>query len=131
MTNWAAHGASHVACLAQEPLQQGLFWVVEEMPGLVIGADQTDRLREGYFASYNIPFYPEMFEAAGYKAMYRAHGTYWTFDLNPRAEIFRRDQGAVEDLDSLKKLMRSNKYITDPYAFDGKGQDPLYAVRSK
>jgi len=44
-----------------QELQNGTLWVIEEMPGLVVGADQTDTLwRLGYWPSFNIPFYPEV-----------------------------------------------------------------------
>ncbi len=37
-----------------------------------------------------------------------------SYQLAPRATIFRRDAGMVDDLGSLKRLMRSNSYSTDP-----------------
>ncbi len=37
-----------------------------------------------------------------------------SYQLAPRATIFRRDAGDVTDLDSLKRLMRSNNYQNDP-----------------
>ncbi len=37
-----------------------------------------------------------------------------SYQLAPRATIFRRDAGDVDDLASLKRLMRSNSYSTDP-----------------
>ncbi len=39
-----------------------------------------------------------------------------SYQLAPRAKIFRRDQASVVDMDSMKALMRSNNYRTDPYA---------------
>ena len=37
-----------------------------------------------------------------------------SYQLAPRATIFRRDAGDVDDLASLKQLMRSNSFSTDP-----------------
>ena len=37
-----------------------------------------------------------------------------SYQLAPRATIFRRDAGSVTDLASLKHLMRSNSFRTDP-----------------
>ena len=37
-----------------------------------------------------------------------------SYQLAPRATLFRRDAGGVADLASLKRLMRSNSYSTDP-----------------
>ena len=39
-----------------EPLKDDLFWVIEQIPGLVKSGDLTWRLRQhSYFASYNVP----------------------------------------------------------------------------
>lgn len=40
--------------------------------------------------------------------MWEKHGEDFSYDLCPRAKIFRRDQGDVMDLDSLKHMMRFN-----------------------
>ena len=40
--------------------------------------------------------------------MWKEHGTDFSYDLCPRAKIFRRDQGGVTDLASLKHIMRYN-----------------------
>ena len=37
-----------------------------------------------------------------------------SYQLAPRATLFRRDAGTVDGLASLKRLMRSNSYSTDP-----------------
>ena len=42
-------------------LGEGALWVVEEIPGLVAGGDQTETLERGYWPSYNVPFYAEVY----------------------------------------------------------------------
>ena len=42
-----------------QELPQGLLWVAEQVPGLIVAADMTDTLARGYFAAYNIPVFPE------------------------------------------------------------------------
>ena len=42
-----------------QELPQGLLWVAEQVPGLIIAEDMTDALARGYFAAYNIPVFPE------------------------------------------------------------------------
>lgn len=74
----------------------------------MISADQTTVLREGYWASYNVPFYEEVFQMSGYAEMAKLHGQEYTHDLAVRAEIFRRDQGNVTDMKSYQRLMQSN-----------------------
>eukprot|EP00511_Aplanochytrium_stocchinoi_P002354 CAMPEP_0204838798 /NCGR_PEP_ID=MMETSP1346-20131115/31935_1 /ASSEMBLY_ACC=CAM_ASM_000771 /TAXON_ID=215587 /ORGANISM="Aplanochytrium stocchinoi, Strain GSBS06" /LENGTH=451 /DNA_ID=CAMNT_0051975051 /DNA_START=41 /DNA_END=1396 /DNA_ORIENTATION=+ len=115
----------------KKDLKNGTLWIVEEMPGLVVGADRTNALKLGYWPSYNIPYFREIYTKSGYPAMAKKHGEFWTYDLNPRGKIFRRDQGSVNNITSLKKLMRSNKYLNDPYSFDGVSQNPLYAICSR
>lgn len=57
-------------------------------------ADQTSILREGYWPSYNIPFYEDIYDMAGYKEL-EEKGLTFSYQLNPRAKIFRRDQANV------------------------------------
>merc|ERR1719183_2941730 len=76
-------------------LKDGTLWVVEEIPGLVIGADQTETLRRGYWPSYNVPYYLEIYQRSGYED--RALGPDGSYELAPRAKIFRRDAGGVVD----------------------------------
>lgn len=45
---------------------------------------------------------------------YEAAARQKSYQLAPRASIFRRDVGTVEDLDSLRRFMRSNSYSNDP-----------------
>ena len=57
--------------------------------------DQSAILREGYWASYNIPFYEDVFNISGYPKMVKELGPTMSHALAPRAKIFRRDQGKV------------------------------------
>lgn len=45
---------------------------------------------------------------SGYGEMWKEYGEDFSYDLCPRAKIFRRDQADVKDLDSLKRIMRFN-----------------------
>lgn len=113
----------------KKAIKPNTLWVVEEMPGLMVGADQSVMLSRGYWPSYNVPFYPEVFNKSGYPQMVAQHGNFFTYELHPRAQIFRRDQAQVTDLTSLKALMRYNDYLRDPYSMDSTGeQNPYYAI---
>ena len=35
-----------------------------QIPGLTVAADQTEVLARGYWPSYNVPFYPEIYRQA-------------------------------------------------------------------
>ncbi|XP_054700712.1 putative phospholipase B-like 2 [Grus americana] len=94
---------------------QGLLTVLEQIPGLVVVADQTELLyQQGYWASYNLPYFEEIFNASGIPELVKKYGDWFTYDKNPRAQIFRRNQTLVRDLDSMVRLMRSNNYLRDP-----------------
>ncbi|KAG7491526.1 hypothetical protein MATL_G00004490 [Megalops atlanticus] len=97
-------------------IKDGALTVVEQIPGMVMHSDQTQALRQGYWPSYNVPFHPRIYDLSGYGEMRRRRGEDFSYDLCPRAKIFRRDQAAVKDLASMKHLMRYNNYKKDPYA---------------
>ncbi|ELU08391.1 hypothetical protein CAPTEDRAFT_181876 [Capitella teleta] len=99
-----------------QELLDGALWVVEQIPGLVKGDDQTDILRTGYWPSYNVPFYEEIYNRSGYPDVVLSRGTDYSYQLAPRAKIFRRDQGNVKDMESMKAIMRYNDYKNDPYS---------------
>jgi hypothetical protein len=44
------------------------------------------------------------------------HGPDYSYDLAPRAKIFRRDAAGVLTFNDLKRIMRYNDYTQDPYS---------------
>ncbi|NXT19217.1 PLBLB protein, partial [Syrrhaptes paradoxus] len=93
----------------------GLLTVLEQIPGLVVAADRTELLyQQGYWASYNLPYFEEIFNASGMPELVRKYGDWFSYEENPRARIFRRNQTRVHDMDSMVRLMRSNNYLQDP-----------------
>jgi len=120
-----------------KPLRTGLLWVVEQMPGLVARADTTDQLERGYWPSYNVPYFREVYDRSGYEQMLAKHSSRGEdyksategldYQLAPRAKIFRRDTGGVESVEDLKKIMRYNGWPLDPYA----GGSPFGAICSR
>merc|ERR1719203_346116 len=116
----------------KQPLKPGLLWVVEDMPGLVVGGDKSDTLSRGYWPSYNVPYWSDIARKSGWSKVAEKHGNYFTYELNPRAKIFRRDQGAVKDIDSLKDFARYNDYTKDAYSADLNGwPNPNNAICSR
>lgn len=98
-----------------DQLQPGTLYLIEQMPGNVTSADVTPVLQQqGYFASYNIPFFSNVYSALGYAEKYEATGNFWSESRTPRAEIFARDHVSVVDLPSMMAIMRSNNYLHDP-----------------
>ncbi|KAK2864932.1 hypothetical protein Q7C36_004086 [Tachysurus vachellii] len=97
-------------------LDDGALTIVEQIPGLVEYSDQTEALRFGYWPSYNVPFHQKIYALSGYEEMWMDYGEDFSYELCPRAKIFRRDQASVIDLSSLKHIMRYNDYKKDPYS---------------
>ncbi|XP_019600290.2 phospholipase B-like 1 [Rhinolophus sinicus] len=97
-------------------LEPGTLYIVEQIPSYVEYSEQTDVLRKGYWPSYNIPFHEKIFNWSGYPMLVQKLGLDYSYDLAPRARIFRRDQGKVTDMASMKYIMRYNNYKEDPYS---------------
>lgn len=110
-----------------QPLGPNVLWVVEQIPGLVESADVSDHLERGYWPSYNVAFFPTIYNLSGYPEMVELYGVDSSYQLAPRAQIFRRDQGNVVDFESYQYIMRYNDYPSDPYA---RG-DPDFAICSR
>uniref|UniRef100_A0A8C0Y3W7 Phospholipase B-like n=1 Tax=Cyprinus carpio carpio TaxID=630221 RepID=A0A8C0Y3W7_CYPCA len=95
--------------------KQGLFTVLEQIPGMIVTADKTEELfQTGYWASYNIPYFEKVFNASGGQELVQKYGSWFSFSDNPRAQIFRRNQSLVTDIESMVRLMRYNNYEEDP-----------------
>ncbi|PNH12034.1 Phospholipase B-like 1 [Tetrabaena socialis] len=85
-------------------------------------ADATSDLEWGHWPSYNVPFFPEVYEATGYRRHaaalaakgpdYAAAAAGLSYQLAPRAKIFRRDAGG-------RALELSADAINGPTTEDG------------
>jgi hypothetical protein len=100
------------------PLPPGTFWVSEQLPGYYHSEDQTMALQRGHWPSYNVPFYADIYARSGYPEEEAAFGPSASYQLAPRAALFRRDTG-FNDLAGMQTLMQSNTYGTgDPLCTD-------------
>jgi hypothetical protein len=101
----------------EDELKDGLLTVLEQIPTLIMYRDATDMLRgQNYWPSYNIPSFETIFNKSGGQEGVAEYGDWFTYDMSPRARIFRRDQGKVRDMDSMVRLMRYNDYTRDPFS---------------
>jgi hypothetical protein len=103
------------------PPSAGLLYVLEQMPGpYIVFADQTQWLiNYGYWASYNRPFYPLIYNISNQWALYDEYGDHYSWNMTARAQIFRRNQTMVVDENSYRKLMRYNDFESDPISIQG------------
>ena len=90
------------------------------MPGYIVAADQTALLQaQGYFSSFNVPFYPEIFNVSNQWALVEQYGDFFSWGATSRARIFDREAPKVADMDGMKAVMRFNDYQTDPLSTMG------------
>lgn len=98
----------------------------EQIPGLFLTADETKTLSLGYWPSYNIPFFKEIYDLSGFNTQIDI-GDFFKYAVCPRAKIFRRDQSSVVDINSMQKMMRYNNWQHDPFS-EG---NPCNAISSR
>jgi hypothetical protein len=96
-------------------LADNLLWVAEEIPGLVQSGDLTQFLRNSsYWASYNLPFFPNIYQLSGFALQEEEIGTFFSYHEYARATIFARNESLVVDLESMERIMRYNDFQNDP-----------------
>jgi hypothetical protein len=99
---------------AGQPLQQGLFTVLEQMPGNIVWQDQTNWLVEkGYWASYNRPFYPAIWTISNQDELVHKHGDHYRWNMTSRAQIFRALQSGVKTGEDYGRIIRHNDFMHD------------------
>jgi hypothetical protein len=96
-----------------------LLWIASQIPGEVVTADVTNVLwDQGYWASYNIPYFPQLWETLGYASLVQKFGSdgeyLWNYTASFRAEIFARDAPKVATLADMQAIIQENNWQTDP-----------------
>eukprot|EP01088_Endostelium_zonatum_P015714 TRINITY_DN397_c0_g1_i1.p1 TRINITY_DN397_c0_g1~~TRINITY_DN397_c0_g1_i1.p1 ORF type:complete len:560 (-),score=127.86 TRINITY_DN397_c0_g1_i1:24-1652(-) len=104
-----------------QPLQDGTLWIAEQIPGKVISTDATHYLRLGYWPSFNIPFFQETYDTCMFPSIREKYGSWMTYSLSPRGQIFRRDNGKVLTLNDTANILRYNDWQHDPLAAGSPG----------
>ncbi|XP_023944608.1 putative phospholipase B-like 2 isoform X2 [Bicyclus anynana] len=95
----------------------GLLWVVEQLPGYVEAADLTEQLkRTSYFPSYNIPYFPRIFNLSGGNERVATFGDWFGYHTTPRAKMFKLKQAGICNIREMFRTMRYNDYKRDPLA---------------
>jgi len=105
------------------PIVANTLWVAEQIPGYFVSADQTQTLMtQGYWPSYNVPFYPFIYNISLYPEYFAKYGDDYSYTSSSRANIFRRDEPFVQNMDDMKAIMRYNEYQIDPLSMQDAGK---------
>lgn len=102
----------------RQALAKGTLWIVEQIPGLIVGGDVTSHLQRGYWPSYNIPFFHQIYNLSGYALLDQLQGKSFNhqYQMGPRARILRRNQSLVSSVATMQKLIRYNNFQADPFS---------------
>ena len=116
----------------------------KQIPGMVVAQDQTSTLERGSWPAYTVPFFPEVQRASGISSLPLSSSSrsppspsspllsasekavkWLSYQLSPRAMLFRRDGTSLRSAADLRALMRSNTFkAKDPLS----GGDPVAAI---
>jgi len=92
-------------------LPDNTVWVLESIPGEVHAQDVSSIVRkQGYWASFNRPYFQNIRLASGHDAAQKSHGSLYSFNDSPRGHIFATVAPSVENLMDMRGLMNRNMY---------------------
>ena len=101
----------------KKEMSDGALYIIEQLPGYCGVEDVTNYLRKGYWPSYNTPYIMKVRELSGIlEILEERPDLYDSYDYTgcARANIFRRDQDSVKDINSYRHLLRYNDFQNDP-----------------
>jgi len=111
--------------------RKNTLWIIEQAPGYTEAADVSHVLfKQGYWASYNVPYFDNMFKLLAYDVILKQDVTqvsWLDYKMCVRAQMFARDNHKVTTMDSFKALIRYNDYEVDPLS---RG-DPEFSIASR
>lgn len=111
-----------------QKLAPNTLWIIEQIPDYVESADVTDVLNnQGYWPSYNVPYFNNTYILSGNRMMYEIFGDYFSYENSPRAQIFQRDARKVNTLDDMKMMISYNDWQHDPLS----GESAANAIASR
>jgi hypothetical protein len=98
---------------------------------MALKRDMTDIFaRQGYWPSFNAPYFEEIFNAAGYPEQIAQAGTtgsWYSYYNSSRYKIFARDAPNVATYSEFQALMYRNDYKNDPLS----NGDPAQQIMSR
>eukprot|EP00658_Telonema_sp_P-2_P079714 TRINITY_DN777_c0_g1_i10.p1 TRINITY_DN777_c0_g1~~TRINITY_DN777_c0_g1_i10.p1 ORF type:complete len:577 (+),score=201.19 TRINITY_DN777_c0_g1_i10:317-2047(+) len=91
------------------------FWIVETLPIMYAAGDVSEVVNtQGYWASYNLPYFTEIYQLSGTQAMLEQFGDFYSYTKYARPMIFARNHTDIKNLDDFKAMMRYNNFKEDP-----------------
>jgi len=94
-----------------KPIKDNTLWVLEQVPGMMFRKDMSFHLRDnGYFASYNRPFFKEIRDMSGHTAAEGKYGGLYSYAKGPRASIFSGAAPLVDVLMDMRGVMNRNQW---------------------
>lgn len=93
------------------PPRAGTLWIVSQAPGSIFSVDATPVLvAQGYWASYNIPYFPELWKLLGYESLVQQYGAEGQSDAAGIATSLQRSELSVRA--NCVSLARSEMFLT-------------------
>ena len=113
-------------------IQSNSLMILEQMPGMIEINDVTDHLKFGYWPSYNVPYGKNISKYANITDTIKSKPErkmeiYSEYNSCCRANIMRRDQNKVVDIETMKYFMQYNDYKNDPFS----NGDPTESIAAR
>ena len=101
--------------LKNKKIPEKSLMIIEQIPGETEISDVTNVLKEGYWPSYNIPYSEKFYNKCGYIEILNDTKYIPNYDYNncSRANIFRREQKKIKNIEDFKNMMRYNDFKND------------------
>jgi len=110
-------------------LPDNTIMIVETIPGKMHVQDVTQTaVKQGYWASYNRPYFNDIREKAGFNGAQLSSGRLYSWQDNPRAAIFRSAAPGISTMFDMRGTMNRNIYPNEGF---GEPNEPSHAISAR